>query len=469
MTVGPDYERPDTTLPDSWTREIAADVTSTNTGAQLYWRKFGDPVLNTLIAHARKNNPNVYIASKRINESWHQRGVLSAAFYPKVEIAARDEYGIATYDRDYFKVDPGASHYQIAQLQYGWELDVFGKIKRQTEAAEGEYEASIEGWRDTLVFITAEVAISYIAYRTLERRIEIAELGTKNFQELRDKIAERFNLGIASKLELEESTARLKTSAAQIPRLNQERELVRNRLALLCAVEPGKIPTILAQSKSIPTPPESIAVSVPANILRSRPDIRRAERKMAAQTARIGIAEAFLYPEFSISGALTYEYLRRGVTTEILDRVLGIGSNLAWRIFNGCADKHRIKENEALLDQMVGVYNQVIIQAITEVENNMSRLHYTKKRLTLLQEARAAHKNTSDLMNEAYLTGEVDLRRLLNAQVDYIATLDEEAATEGRRAAHSVRLFKALGGGELVGVPEEKHYKSLAKKGFWTF
>ena len=190
---------------------------------------------------------------------------------------------------------------------------------------------------------------------------------------------------------------------------------------------------------------------------------------MAAQVARIGIAEANLYPELSISGALTYEYLRQGMTTAILDRVLGIGANLKWRLFHGCADCHRIKENEALLDQVIGVYQQVILAAVTDVENAMTRLHYTKQRYAMLSRARESQKKAAELMQEAYLTGEVDLRRLLNAQQDYIAAYDEEVATEGRRAAHSVRLFRALGGGELAGVPDKKHYQSLAKKGFWSF
>jgi len=365
--------------------------------------------------------------------------------------------GILDFDSRGVDVNPGDSQGRLAQLQYGWELDLFGKIKRQTEAAEGDYEATIEGWRDALVFVTSEVAISYIAYRTLERRIEVAVEGRQNFLAIKNKIQGRLEVGVASRLEMEESTARFKTSEALIPQLTQEKIVVRNRLAQLLAIDPGQMQRILSKKQAIPSPPKSIATGFPVDLLRSRPDIRRAERQMAAQVARIGVAEANLYPELSISGALTYEFLRQGITTTILDRVLGIGANLRWRLLNGCANCHRIKENEALLDQAIGVYQQVILQAIADVENSMARIHYNKRRLAILEEASAAHKKTVELMNEAYLAGEVDLQRLLNAQQDYLTTLDEQYATEGRRSADAVSLFKALGGGELAGVPDQKH------------
>lgn len=469
MTVGPDYKRPETATPDAWTLEVMADARSAKNGSQLWWEKFGDKTLNKLVARARAANPNIKIARARITTSWHQRGVLAAAFYPKGDLALREDTGLLTYSGDGVDVDPGSSHGQLHQLEYGWELDLFGKIKRQAEAAEGEYEAQIEGWRDATVFITAEVALTYIAYRTLEKRVEVAKEGRANFFKIQSDIEQRLALGVASQLDLAESRGRYENSAANIPQLLEELVVVRNRLAQLVALEPGSMEALLRKKGKIPTPPNSIATGFPGELLRSRPDIRRAERKMAAQTARIGIAEAQLYPELSISGALSYEYLRRGITVDTLNRVLGIGTNLRWRLFHGCADKHRIKENEALLDQAIGAYQQVILNAVTDVENSMTRLHYTRKRHTILTAAKVSQKQAAELMQEAYYAGEVDLLRLLNAQEEYIATHDEEVATQGRRAAHSVRLFRALGGGALAGVPDQNRYPSLAKKGFWSF
>ncbi len=472
LTVGPDYERPEVSLPDSWTRAVEADVSSVRSGSAQYWKRFGDPVLNQLVLRAREANPNLRIARLRIREAWHQRGVLAASFCPHASLTGRDDYGILTYGSDGIDVDIANSHGQLGQLDFGWELDVFGQIKRQVEFAEGEYESRVEGWRDAMVFVTGEVALTYIALRTLEKRIEVAKEGREIYHRIHQRIAKRLDLGVSSQLEMQESLARFKTSEALVPRLEQELALVRNRLSGLLAYHPGTMDPLLGQKSKIPTPPESIARGVPAELLRSRPDVRRAERKIAAQTAMVGVMEAELYPKLSISGALTYEYLRRGVTIEVLRRVLGIGSTLRYKIFDGCRDRQRIKEHEAKLDQAIVFYEKTIVEAVTDVENAMSMLHFTKRRFKILGEAREAHKQTATLMEKAFAAGEVDLRRYLNAQADYIALKDEETASEGRRAAHSVRLFKALGGGELAGIGqypekpwrERKEIKDQLKK-----
>ncbi|MBK1832023.1 efflux transporter outer membrane subunit [Verrucomicrobiaceae bacterium R5-34] len=449
MTVGPDYEKPEIQLPDAWTASIQQDNQSAITGSQHWWRKFHDPTLNRLIAISRQANPNIRIARARIAESWHQRSVLAAAWYPHSDFTARDEHGLGTFDESGVQWDVGSSQAQLVQLDAGWELDFFGRIKRQVESANAEYEAKIEGWRDAMVFINSEVALHYIAYRTLEKRISVAYEAKDNYTKIKDMIAQRLQDGVANQIELHEATARLKSSEAEIPRLQQETIVVRNRLAALLAVSPGKMKSLLVRNQSIPTPPNSIATGFPAELLRSRPDVRRAERKVAAQSAQIGVATANLYPQLSLSGAITYEYLRRGVTIETLYKTIGLGPSLKWRIFHACADQHRIREQESKLTQAITLYESTILNAVTQVENSMTRLHYNKKRLRLLQQATDEHHSAAELMIEAYQAGQVDLRRLLNAQQDYITNKDETIATQGRHSAHSVRLFKALGGGEL--------------------
>jgi len=451
-------------LPDSWTRAIQTDSSAPFSGSQRWWQKFDDRTLDRLIRISRQANPNIQIARARISESWHQRSVLAAAWYPHSDFNARDDHGLASFDRSGVKWDFGASHGQLAQLDVGWELDLFGKIKRQVESATAEYEAKIDGWRDAIVFINSEVALHYIAYRTLEKRMENAEEARLIFQKTQSMIQVLKEQGIASQLDLHEANGRLKTTESDLPRLMQQKVVVRNRLAALLAVKPGNMESLLQRNRAIPTPPTSIATGFPAEMLRSRPDVRRAERKVAAQTARIGIATAALYPELSISGAMTYEYLRQGVTVETLRRTIGLGPSLKWRIFHGCADRARIKEENSKLDQAISTYHSTVINAVTQVENSMARLFYTKKRLGLLRQSVESHQKAAELMKEAYQLGEVDLRRLLNAQRDFVSHRDEMIATQGRRAAHSVRLFKALGGGELPLPKAQVRKKSKAKE-----
>lgn len=449
IKVGPDYSAPKVQMPDAWTESIDADNKSYLTGSQRWWKKYNDPTLDKLIKISREANPNIRIARARISESWYQRSVLSAAWYPKAEFNARDEHGLGSFDSSGVKWDFDSSHRQMANLDVGWELDLFGRVTRQVEAATAEYEAKIEGYRDALVFINSEVALHYIAYRTLEKRIDVAEEATVNYTQIKKMIDGRLEDGIATKLEYHESSADLKASEAEVPRLRQEKKVVGNRLAALLAMRPAEVPELLKSNSKIPTPPSVIRTGFPAEILRSRPDIRRAERKVAAQSARIGVATANFYPQLSLSGAISYEYFRQGITVETLTRTLGLGPSVKWRIFNACADRNRVREQESKLNQAITLYEGTVINAVTQVENSMTRLHYSKKRLGLLNKATKEYSAAANLMNEAYQTGQVDLRRLLNSQQDYIRTKDESIATLGRHAAHSVRLFKALGGGEL--------------------
>jgi NodT family efflux transporter outer membrane factor (OMF) lipoprotein len=461
-TVGPDYQKPRVSMPDGWTYSASKDLQSAQTGSQIWWRKFQDPTLNRLIARARAGNPNIKIAHSRIRQAWYQRGVLAAAFYPHLSATGRDEYGMGSFDRSGINFDPFESHGQLAQIDAGWELDIFGKIKRQTEAAEAEWQARTEGLRDAQVFITAEVAVNYIALRTLQDRLATARESSETFGEIYTMIKGRFEEGVTAEVDLAESEARLRSSEAEIPQLEKEVAVIKNQLAALTVSSPRDLRTAIGQGP-IPKPPGSISVGYPAELLRSRPDVRRAERKIANQTALVGVATADLYPQLSLSGAITYEYLRRGNTTEILRRVLGLGATLRQRIYYGCADRFRIKEEKAKLEEVITEYEKTIITAVTETEDAMAGLHYEKKRLAKLAAASAAHEKTAGLMLEAYKTDLVDLRRLLNANQDVFATRDEEAATRGRNAAHAVRLFKALGGGELPSPEFPKGKKSSWK------
>ncbi|NNC90263.1 MAG: TolC family protein, partial [Akkermansiaceae bacterium] len=219
--VGPDYEPPAISTPDEWTYAISADLVSSRTGAQRWWRQFDDATLNRLIARSRSDNPNVKRARARIAEGWYQRGVLAAAFYPHTDFYGRDEYGMGTFDSDGVKFDAGSSHDQLAQIDAGWEIDLFGRIRRQVEAADAEWEARTEGWRDALVFITAEVALHYIALRTLEDRIEVAEEAVTTFRDIHELTVGREEEGLAAKVDVSESKARLRTSEADVPQLRK--------------------------------------------------------------------------------------------------------------------------------------------------------------------------------------------------------------------------------------------------------
>jgi len=447
--VGPDYEPPVTPVPDGWTRALQSEKKASRTGAERWWADFQDADLNRLITMAKNNNPDLKRGQARIEEAWQQRRVIRAAFFPHSDFFGRNENGLGSFDSGGVKWDPGSSVNNIAQVDVGWEVDLFGGIRRQTESVTADYEASIEGWRDFHVIVTSEVALHYIALRTLDARLAVSRGGVKAYEEIAGLTKTRLEEGVGAEVDVMESSARLKQQEASVPQLESERAAVLSNLAALVGTYPAQATAMLKKTAPIPAPPGRLATGVPADLLRSRPDIRRAERKLQAQSARIGIATAELYPKLSLSGAITYERNVTGDVVNVFRRDLGLGPTLRWRIFHNCADQARIKEMEAGLERELATYEETVLRAVAEVEQSLAGWYFEKQALGKLEGASADYRKASDMMAESYKAGLVDLRRLLNARQDALDTGDQEAASRGRVAAHSVRLFKALGGGEL--------------------
>lgn len=459
--VGPDYEPPVTPVPDGWTRVLEGEKKASRTGAERWWADFQDADLNRLIATARRNNPDLKRGEARIKEAWQQRRVIRAAFFPHSDFFGRHAEGLGSFDRGGVNWNRGSSVDSIAQVDVGWEIDLFGGIRRQTESVTADYEASVEGWRDFHVIVTAEVALHYIALRTLDARLEVAREGVRIYQEIADLTKTRHLEGVGAEVDVVESSARLKAQQSTVPGLENERAELLNRMAALVGTYPKQAMAMIRSTAPIPSPPKRLSAGLPADLLRSRPDIRRAERKLQAQSARIGMATANLYPSLSLSGAITYERNVTAGVTDLFRRDLGLGPSLRWRIFHACADQARIKEQEAGLERELATYEETVLNAVAEVETALAACYFERQRLGLLGEAAGEYRRTAEMMTDSYRAGLVDLRRLLNARQDGIEMADEEAATRGRLAGHTVKLFKALGGGSL---PTPKVFEAAASK-----
>lgn len=461
-TVGPDYIPPEIPIPDSWlgSADVQRDVSqphvvsidpllSTTSVKQGWWADYQDPTLSTLIEKARVVNPNLQRIQARVNQAWIQRKVLRAAFFPHVDSTARLDYGLGDFNSDGVSFSTGESQRQFAQIDAGWEIDLWGRIKRQVEGANADYEASVEGFRDALLFITGEVALHYTAIRTLEARILVVQESKEEFERIQEIVKIRNEVGLSARVDLAETTARLRSEEAQIPNLKKQVRQLKNRLATLVGSYPGEIDALLEERYSmIPTPPMSPQVNLPANLLRNRPDIRRAERQIAAETARVGVRMANLYPQLSISGALTFDASISGGVTDMLKRTLGLGPQLRWRIFHACADKARIEEQRKMVEIALKNYEATVLNAVLDVEDSFARITHEEECLETLTAATEAHQVAAELSSESYELGLIDLRRLLNSYRDFYFTKGETLACQGRLVAHSIKLFKALGGGE---------------------
>ncbi|MBK1828165.1 efflux transporter outer membrane subunit [Haloferula rosea] len=461
-TVGPDYEDPnlvvegewhssggDSVVQDYWTERLDADQSAKRTGAELWWRKFNDSSLNKLITHARRNHPTAAAADARIREARAQRNVLASAWSPW--IGTRGEIQGGENNPSTFGGTTGSSFSTnyIAGLEAGWEVDLFGGIRRGVEAADAEWEAAIEWQRDALVVLSAEVALHYVAARTLEERLARATEAVDDFRELHRVLVDRQAEGLSPEADVAESKAQLLTREARLPKLEQEMKVARIRLANSSGIYPNDLDPIMKRNRGIPVPPSKILVATPIDALRNRPDVRREERKLAAQTARIGLAESELYPILSISGGINWESTSASDLFTQANRAFGFGPKLKWRIFEGCKIKNRIAEEEAQTDIRLAAYRQQVMDAVTEIEIAMTRLDTEGRYASKQAEAANAHLKSTELTRKSYLAGLVDIRRLLNALIDYHDARDEGAAALGRRAGFAAALFKSIGGGQI--------------------
>ncbi len=461
-TVGPEYEAPEIRVPKSWegSGEIQTDVLTSSpvymappaqpvTVTADWWTQYQDPTLTTLINKARQINPNLQRVQARVHQAWVQRKVLRAAFFPHVDSTARLDYGLGDFNSDGINLAAGESQNQFAQIDAGWEVDLWGRIKRQVEGVNADYEASVEGYRDALIFITGEVALHYTAIRTIEARIQVINEATTEFAKIENMVRIRKEEGLSAKVDLAQTTARLKTQEAQLPNLKKQVRQLKNRLATLVGYFPGEVDEIMEERYAmIPSPPQSPTSSLPADLLRKRPDVRRAERQIAAETARVGVRVANLYPQLSISGAITFDASLSGGIVDSLKRTLGLGPQLRWRIFHACADRARIQEQEKMVEMAIKNYEATVLNAVLDVEDSFARITHEQEFLEALSASSEAHQMNAELSGESYQLGIIDLQRLLNAYRDYYFTKGETIASQGRLVAHSVKLFKALGGGE---------------------
>lgn len=462
ITAGPDYEDPKLAVPgkwhsrgaktrerDYWTKRLTADQFAKRSGAELWWHRFNDSSLNRLITLARKNHPTAAAADARVREARAQRNVLASAWSPFLRGRSQIQAGENNPSTFGGSIGSSFSTVYIAGLDAGWEVDLFGGIRRGVEAAEAEWAAAIEWQRDALVVLSAEIALHYIAARTLEERLERAHTAVADFRDLYEILVGREEQGLSPEADVAEMKAQLLVREARLPKLEQEMKVARLRLANSVGLDPSALDPFLRTNRGIPVPPSKVLIDTPINALRNRPDVRREERKLAAQTARIGLAESELYPMLSISGGLNWESPSSANLFSQANRAFGFGPRLRWRIFEGCRIRNRIKEEEARTDIRLANYRQQVLDAVTEIEIALTRMESEGRYAAKQGEAVNAHRKSTELIRKSYLAGLVDIRRLLNVLIEYHDARDEEAAALGRRASFTAALFKSVGGGQI--------------------
>jgi NodT family efflux transporter outer membrane factor (OMF) lipoprotein len=477
--VGPDYIRPEAPEPQKWLEEKDPVIKSEPADFGRWWTVFNDPVLNTLVERAFQQNLPLRIAGIRILEARAQLGIATGNLYPQSQ-AGKGAYTYTDVSKNTANSQRGADfHYGNIDLGFdaAWELDFWGKFRRAVESDMGNLEASIASYDDILVTLTAEVARTYIFIRTQETRLAIARANVK-IQEQSLEIAEtRFKEGDITELDVQQARALLRDTQATIPRIQAGLRQDKNGLAILLGMLPGELEDILDAPKLIPAVPDEVSVGVPSELLRRRPDIRLAERQLAAQSALIGVAKADLYPHFSLFGSIGLRSSDSDVTaagspggssfSDLWDsdsiEFYG-GPAFTWNIFNYGRIKNRVRVQDARFEQLVVNYQNTVLRAAQEAEDAMVAFLRSQDEVKFLSESVKAATRSVDISMIQYREGLVDYQRVLDAQ--RFQTQEQDLLTErkGSVVLNFIAMFKALGGGWQIRdgrdfVPEETRKK----------
>jgi NodT family efflux transporter outer membrane factor (OMF) lipoprotein len=390
-------------------------------------------------------------AQARVREGRARRGVAEAGLFPSLDLG-----GSATLNRGNEETGSGLRRelYRTG-FDASWEVDVFGGVRRSIEAAQGDLEASVADYQDVLVSLLAEVALNYVEARTFQTQLHVAEENLKAQAETLQLVEWRLAAGLVSSLDVEQAKANLENTRSQLPRLRSNIEAAKNRLAILLGIFPGMLEAQLAARRRIPEAPLEVAVGVPAEVLRRRPDVRRAERQLAAQTARIGVATADLYPKFSLPGSIGLEAFSFNHLFSTASRAWSLVGGIAWTVFRGGAIRQNIEVQNALQEQFLQQYETTILIALEDVENALTAFAEEHERRDALMEANQAAQRAAELARDQYASGLIDFQTVLDAERTVLSFQDQVAQSEGQVTSNLISLYKALGGGwtAMTGTP----------------
>jgi NodT family efflux transporter outer membrane factor (OMF) lipoprotein len=446
--VGPNYCKPAVPVASEWIDYQDPNIKSVPADLATWWTVFQDSALNELVQTASRQNINLRVAGMRILESRYRRQIAVGELFPQLQDAA----GSYSQNKLSANVANAPANLWFSNVDVGlnasWELDFWGRFRRAVEVADAELDASIESYDDVLVLLLAEVASGYVELRTFQERRDYA---IKNVaaQENSLKIAEdKLQHGASSQRDVEQARTVLEQTRALVPTFEAGQRLANNRLCMLLGIPPRDLIAMrLGEGRTPQTPPEA-AIGIPADLLRRRPDLRRAEREVAAQSARIGIAVSDLYPHLTINGTFGYAAQNFG---ELFDgnrsTVGGIGPAFRWDVLNYGRIINNVRAHDAVFQQAAYAYQEKVLEAAREAEDGIVKFLTSHRRSKSLDAAARAAESTRMITTNQYRQGVVDFTAVYIAESELSQVQDLAAAARGQIAQSLIELYRALGGG----------------------
>lgn len=433
-------ESPGAALPVAWNAPLPAGVAVLPQADDLarWWERFGDPQLSALVAQALQAHPSALSAQAALRQARAQARVQAAGMLPDVSLsgsAQRSRSGGQT-----------GNSFQVG-LDAGWEPDLFGRLDAGVQASQADARAAQASLEQVHVSLSAEVALQYIALRSLQQRLAIAQRNLETQQQTLQITDWRVQAGLATSLVAEQARAAAEQTAAQVPQLQANLAQARHALAVLTGQAPAALDAALAAPQAVPQPSQALALDIPADTLRQRPDVRVAQERVQAALARVSQADAARYPSLRLSGSLGLRALTLGAMGDSASLVHSLLGSVAVPLFDGGATQAQVQVQQAALEQARQAYQLAVLTALKEVEDALVALQGEAARLAHLQQAAQAAGNAALLAQQRYASGLIDFASVLETQRTQLATQDALATSQANLGSNHVRLFKALGGG----------------------
>ena len=450
--VGPNYHPPQLSVPPAYHEQFVVETNEPPHALSDWWRLFNDPQLDALVQEATVANHDIRLAQARVREARAQAGVTRSALFPSV--TASGDYSrqrLSQNTPDAFLAQAAGQGLRQNLFQAGldmnWEVDIFGGNRRALEASRADLAADDETRRGVLITVIGDVGLSYLDLRGLQRQLTVARDNLRLQEQTLDLTRDRFRAGLANELDTARAEAQAANTRSSIPLIEQDIQRSIHRLSILIGKQPAELEAQLSVPAPIPPAVPGIPLGLPSDLLRQRPDIRNAERQVAAATARVGVATADLFPRFFLTGAAGLQSIKASDFFDAGSRFWSLGPSVTWPVLTFGRIRQNIKVQNAVQEQALIRYEQTVLTSLGEVEDALVACGKEQEHRQALIQSEVANRRAVELADERYRSGLVDFLNVLETQRSLLEVQDDLARSDRTIDQNLVRLYKALGGG----------------------
>ena len=407
-----------------------------------WWTVFNDPTLTSLEERALKSNLDLRTALSSIEQARANRLSASGSLLPSVSVT-----GTASGSRASSRSGGQVSNSNSAEIDASWEPDFFGAVRKNVAAYDADIQTAQETLRNTMVTLSAEVALDYVNLRSYQSQIAVTQSNLAKYRETYEMTLAKRESGLSTDLDVAQALETVQSTEATIPTLEIDLQQTKNALAILLAQRPGSLDSELSEVKPIPVIPAEVAVGIPGDLVRRRPDVRSAERKVVAQSLRVGVAKANLYPTFTLSG--TFLFSAKNILNVLTPASLGstVAGSISQTIVNRRSLKAQVKLQNALLDQYEISYDSTLLGAVKDVENSLLAFGQDQVRRKSLASAAQSAEQAAEISRELYASGLKDFLTVLDSERTLLTVQNNLVQSDATVNTDLIQLYKALGGG----------------------